>query len=133
MRSLASRAEPCPSTDSRPESGNRIDMIMRIVVVLPAPLGPMKPYSAPRGTTGSRRSTAVVPPNVFLTPSSSIAVFTAIGLSQESAIATGDRDNLRHRVPVARRGRDAGRGFDEGVTPARLRRGFDSEQRARVF
>jgi hypothetical protein len=43
MRSLASRAEARPSTDTVPESGNRIDMIMRMQVVFPAPLGPMTP------------------------------------------------------------------------------------------
>ena len=43
MRSFASSADACPSTDSSPESGNRIDMIIRIAVVLPAPLGPMTP------------------------------------------------------------------------------------------
>ena len=43
MRSLASRAERRPSTVSSPESGKRIDMIMRMQVVFPAPLGPMTP------------------------------------------------------------------------------------------
>ena len=44
MRSLASRAERVPQDrDLARESGKRIDMIIRIVVVLPAPLGPMKP------------------------------------------------------------------------------------------
>ena len=43
-------------------------MIMRIAVVLPAPFGPMNPYSAPRGIVRSSRSTAVRLPNVFVTP-----------------------------------------------------------------
>ena len=43
MRFLASSADVCPSIDTSPESGNRIAMIIRIVVVLPAPFGPMKP------------------------------------------------------------------------------------------
>ena len=43
-------------------------MIIRSVVVLPAPLGPMTPYSAPAGTTRSRSWTAVVDPNVFRMP-----------------------------------------------------------------
>ena len=33
-------------------------MIIRKVVVLPEPLGPMKPYSDPDGTVRSRSSTA---------------------------------------------------------------------------
>ena len=41
--SFASSAESRPSTLSSPLSGNRIDMIIRIDVVLPAPFGPMKP------------------------------------------------------------------------------------------
>ncbi len=48
-------------------------MIMRIDVVLPAPLGPMKPYNAPRGMVRSRCSTAFSEPKVFVTPLSSIA------------------------------------------------------------
>ena len=51
-------------------------MIMRSVVVLPAPFGPMKPYSAPTGTARSRLSTATVDPNVLVTPASEMAGFT---------------------------------------------------------
>ena len=43
MRSLASIADLCPSTDSSPRSGSRIDRIIRMVVVLPAPFGPITP------------------------------------------------------------------------------------------
>ncbi len=43
-------------------------MIMRMVVVLPAPLGPMKPQSEPRGTSRSSSDTAVVAPKVLVTP-----------------------------------------------------------------
>src|SRR5262249_3283986 len=43
-------------------------MIIRNVVVLPDPLGPMKPYSDPRGTERSRSSTAATPPNCLVTP-----------------------------------------------------------------
>src|SRR5687768_15713760 len=50
-------------------------MIMRIVVVLPAPFGPMNPYRAPRGIVRSRPSTALSPANAFVTECSSIAVF----------------------------------------------------------
>ena len=43
MRSFASSADVWPSTETSPESGKRIDMISRMHVVLPAPLGPMTP------------------------------------------------------------------------------------------
>src|SRR5947207_12141516 len=48
-------------------------MIIRSDVVLPAPLGPINPYSAPLGTTRSRSRTATVVPNVLLTPFNEIA------------------------------------------------------------
>src|SRR5688572_17898740 len=80
MRSLASIAAGRPNTDSSPRSGNRIDMIILSVVVLPAPFGPMKPYSAPIGTVRSRLSTATVAPKVFVTPVKTMAC--PIGLRQ---------------------------------------------------
>jgi hypothetical protein len=52
-------------------------MIILIVVVLPAPFGPMMPYRAPLGTTRSRLLTAVVAPNVFVTPFSRSAAFVS--------------------------------------------------------
>src|SRR5687767_7318959 len=50
-----------------------IDMIMRIVVLFPAPFGPRNPHSEPRGTTRSRSRTAQVAPNCFCTFCSTIA------------------------------------------------------------
>jgi hypothetical protein len=56
-----------PETDKPPESGKMIDIIIRIVVVLPAPFGPMKPHSAARDRgRGDRR--LGVEPNVLVTP-----------------------------------------------------------------
>ena len=43
-------------------------MIIRNVVVLPEPFGPMNPYSDPFGTSRSRSSTATCVPKVFVTP-----------------------------------------------------------------
>ena len=60
-----------------------IDIIIRIVVVLPAPFGPMKPYSAPRGTTRSRWSTALVAPNVLVTPLRRTAAFMRLQIPVE--------------------------------------------------
>ena len=48
MRFFAASAEGNPSTDNNLESGNRIDRIGLIAVVLPAPLGPMRPQIWPR-------------------------------------------------------------------------------------
>ena len=42
-------------------------MIIRNVVVLPDPLGPMNPYSEPEGTVRSRPSTATTPWNRLVT------------------------------------------------------------------
>ena len=41
--------------------------IMRMVVVLPEPFGPMKPYTEPSGTVRERSSTAVTAPKVLVT------------------------------------------------------------------
>jgi hypothetical protein len=40
---------------------------MRIVVVFPLPLGPMKPKTLPSGTLRERSSTAVTSPKVLVT------------------------------------------------------------------
>ena len=42
---------------------------IRIVVVLPAPFGPSRPYTAPRGTVNDRVETATKSPNRFVMPS----------------------------------------------------------------
>ena len=42
-------------------------MIIRIVVVFPAPFGPSRPYTAPRGIVSERSSTAVKEPYRFET------------------------------------------------------------------
>src|SRR6476469_6796590 len=62
-------------------------MIIRMVVVLPAPLGPMTPYNAPCGTTRSMPSTATVDPKVFLNRLSSSA--GTIGLAWDQQCRPG--------------------------------------------
>src|SRR5436305_1505239 len=104
MRFFASSADACPSTDSVPESGNRIAMIIRIVVVLPAPLGPMKPYSAPRGIARSRSATAFVAPNVLLTLLSVIASFMALESTPPAGEREARRDLTRFRLNMFRSG-----------------------------
>src|SRR5438093_12044117 len=65
-------------------------MIIRSDVVLPAPLGPINPYSAPLGTTRSRSRTATVVPNVLLTPLSEIAGSISQSGAPQHHMAVGD-------------------------------------------
>ena len=60
----------------------------RIVVDLPAPFGPSRPRQMPFGTSRSRPSTAVIGPNLFTTPCSSIA---AKATSQTTNSTKGER------------------------------------------
>src|SRR5256885_2334399 len=114
MRLFASSAEACPSTDSAPESGNRIAMIIRIVVVFPAPFGPMKPYNAPRGMARSRLVTALTAPNVLHTllsrMASGIAVESTAPEVREARYVQARHSRIhrccrRSRVVIAARGR----------------------------
>src|SRR5262249_23104420 len=106
MRFLASSADLCPSTDSSPESGNKIDIIIRIVVVLPAPFGPMKPYRAPLGITKSRSVTAFVAPNVLHTLLSRIASVMAVEFTPlrmtnvDELVAIDVHVHLEHAGPL---------------------------------
>src|SRR5690606_4104614 len=56
-----------------PESWRRIPSRIRIVVDLPAPLGPRKPCTSPRATSRSRPSRAVTFPYFLVTPEMSMA------------------------------------------------------------
>src|SRR5215210_3555630 len=56
-----------------PASARAWPVSRRIVVDLPAPLGPSRPRQMPFGTSRSRPSTAVIVPNLFTTPCNSIA------------------------------------------------------------
>ena len=52
-----------PNTVTRPSAGFSKVVIMRMVVVLPAPLGPSSPNVSPGSILRSRWSTATWPPN----------------------------------------------------------------------
>ena len=52
-----------------PSSGSRMPMIRRIVVDLPAPLGPSSPKMPPPGISMDRRFTAVCPEKRLVTDS----------------------------------------------------------------
>src|ERR1035438_2693421 len=60
--------------------------IMRMVVVLPLPLGPMKPKTLPSGTVRERSSTAVTSPKVLVTSEISTAGISVRGAWLQSGI-----------------------------------------------
>src|SRR5687767_4316334 len=59
--SRAWRTTSWPSTAARPDVGRTSVLRIRNVVVLPAPLGPSRPNTVPRGTVKLRSSTARTP------------------------------------------------------------------------
>ena len=58
-----------PSSGSRPLSGARKPEIRSNIVVLPAPLGPIRPEDLARCSSNDASSTAVMPPKRLVTPS----------------------------------------------------------------
>src|SRR5450759_1594220 len=62
---------------------------MRIVVVFPLPLGPMKPKTLPSGTLRERSSTAVTSPKVLVTLEISTAGISMVGTVFQSGISLG--------------------------------------------
>src|SRR5215467_6514182 len=69
MRRLTSIGLACtsrPHTDTSPEVGGMKPVIMRIVVDLPAPLGPRNPRTSPFPTSKETPSTARFAPNDLL-------------------------------------------------------------------
>src|SRR5258708_11648768 len=69
---IGSLAMSMPAIETVPPDGFRIPAIILNVVVLPAPFGPRKPNSSPRGTERSMLLTAVKLPYRFVRPRSSI-------------------------------------------------------------
>ena len=57
-----------PSTRSTPAEGGDTQPIIRIAVVLPAPLGPRNPNASPAATSKSMPSTAVMAANRLVRP-----------------------------------------------------------------
>src|SRR5260370_17501201 len=77
-----------PSTVTVPFSGATRPTKLRISVVLPAPLGPRRPYTSPRRTRKLTPSRAVCLPNRLTTPSTStayVSVATNRGLRSHAA------------------------------------------------
>jgi hypothetical protein len=78
MRVFSTRSSDSPKTVILPESGNRIRINMRMVVVLPAPFGPSNPAIVPDGIENDILSTAVIPSYAFTIPSTSTTLPLAI-------------------------------------------------------
>src|SRR5258705_430884 len=85
MRSRVSWLAGRPRISMVPESGPSTFMIMRRVVVLPAPLGPRRPKAAPRGTARERSSTATCPEKALFTPERRMASSLTPALSARAS------------------------------------------------
>ena len=125
-----------PRTRRTPESGSAWPVSSRIVVDLPAPLGPSRPRQMPSGTSRSRPSTAVIGPNLLTTPRSSIAAIDLM-LSGHVRRACGSRPwktGRRARRAMDQgpaRGDDAGGGTPRGARAPRPLSGLDDRRPAR--
>src|ERR1700682_301184 len=84
-----------PLTDALPEVGSRNPHRMRMVVDLPAPLGPRKPKISPRRTARLTWSTAVNVPKRFTKSRISTALSVSICCSR--AAHQRDEDVLERR------------------------------------
>src|SRR5207245_10816321 len=82
--------------------------IMRMVVVLPAPLGPRKPWISPGSTERLTPSTAVRGPYVLTCDSTAIMRSGGLRPASGRAVAAGDRELGRPQA-AGRPGDDDGR------------------------
>src|SRR3954452_20022390 len=89
------RVASTPATIALPAVGDRSPVRRRMVVVLPAPLGPRKPKMSPSSTTKERSSTAWRPPNSFVRPTVSI-IFSII-FTVPLSVSSGDRERSPDR------------------------------------
>src|SRR5947207_12706147 len=91
-------ARSWPFTRMRPEVGLSRPAIILSVVVLPAPLGPRKPWISPGATSRLTPSTAVNEPYVLTSPSTAIMPSGGLRPAVGGAVALGDRDLQRPQV-----------------------------------
>src|SRR3954452_19198177 len=83
-----------PRTSIAPASGIACAVSRRMVVDLPAPLGPSRPTQVPSATSRSSRSTAVSAPKRLTTPVRRSAGGTPLRVSRGDAqFGTGSRPN----------------------------------------
>src|SRR3954453_16737805 len=117
-----------PRIVNDPPAGGETQPTIRIVDVLPAPLGPRKPNASPFCTSKSIPSTATRSPNRFISPractsGSSVAAFTPSTYREAARYKTtyagghsggppgddgGGDDEVHHRGGGRRRGRRRG-------------------------
>ena len=74
LTAMGSAAASIPITCAVPDVGGSCPLSICIVVVFPAPFGPMKPKNSPAFTCKSRPSTAVSSPNRFVRSCASIGI-----------------------------------------------------------
>src|SRR3954447_17865127 len=84
-------ANGTPRMVELPAVGRARPRTIRSVVVLPAPLGPRKPVTAPSRTRNDRSSTAAMGPKRLVSPTASIVAVVVAG-------AVSDTDTLSCRV-----------------------------------
>ena len=77
-----------PSSECRPAVAKMSPSSSRIVVVLPEPFGPRKPYTEPAGTARSIPSTALTCPKRLVRPVDAIAAATAAYLRAAAAYSS---------------------------------------------
>ncbi len=82
MRFCSSDVMCRPNSSTLPSSGAVMPTIMRMVVVFPAPLGPMRPKMRPGLTERLSPSTAVKSPKRFVTRSSLRVGFCSLKISR---------------------------------------------------
>src|SRR5689334_6994875 len=93
-----SRARSWPLIVIRPAVGLSSPAIMRMVVVLPAPLGPRKPWISPGSTERLTPSTAVNDPYLLTSASTAIMPSGGLGPAVGAAVPARDRDLQRTEV-----------------------------------
>src|SRR6516162_576865 len=113
-----------PQTLASPQEGFSSVARMRIVVVLPAPLGPMKPYTSPRSSFSVSRFRAYSSPYIFVRSRVSI-----IGVGPwycwRRLLAAGHRDvsaDVGLLIQVARQPRPLAAGPRQRAQPQPRRR-----------
>src|SRR5713226_560329 len=84
-----------PATEAQPEVGGRKQVRTRIVVVLPAPLGPRKPTICPFSTSKEISSTATVRAYRLVKPSTLIIVSHEPKTANLPKMAPGDAESKR--------------------------------------
>src|ERR1700680_2491956 len=89
----------------RPPVGTRMPIMMRIVVVLPAPLGPRKPKTSPFSMEKSRSRTAVNSPYFLLRCSNAIMSGPIAAVLTRQGLVARDRGDVQGRLSSGRRRR----------------------------